>query len=73
MSTNRNFGLVGYDKDNDVFDDLMLDTEEKCLEAIEILKPLVSKNRLLSSYGEPYDWFEIWDYNSNECIQVIEL
>lgn len=73
MSTNRNFGLVGYDKDNDVFDDLMLDTEEKCLEAIEILKPLVSKNRLLSSYGEPYDRFAIWDYNKNECVQVVDI
>lgn len=73
MNINRNFGLFGYDKDNDVFDDLMLDTEEKCLEVIEILKPLVLKNRLLSSYGEAYDWFEIWDYNKNKCIQVIDI
>ena len=73
MSTNRNFGLVGYDKDNDVFDDLMLDTLDKCQEVAEILKPMIKEDRLLSSYGEPYDWFEIWDYNSNERIQVVEL
>ena len=73
MNTNRNFGLVGYDKDNDVFDDLMLDTLDKCQEVAEILKPMIKKDRLLSSYGEAYDWLEIWDYNSNECIQIIEL
>ena len=73
MNTNRNFGLVGYDKDNDVFDDLMLDTLDKCQEVAKILKPMIKKNRLLSSYGEPYDWFAIWDYNKNECVQVIDI
>ena len=73
MNTNRNFGLVGYDKDNDVFDNLMLDTLDKCQEVAEILKPMIKKNRLLSSCREAYDCLEIWDYNSNECIQVIEL
>ena len=46
---NKNFALVGYDKDNDIFDDLMLDTLEKCREVAEILKPLILENRLLSS------------------------
>ena len=71
----RNFALVGYDKDNDVFDDLMLDTFDKCREVAEILKPLILEDRLLSSskYREPYDWLEIWDYNKNECIEVIDL
>ena len=73
MNTNRNFGLVGYDKDNDVFDDLMLDTLDKCQEVAKILKPMVKEDRLLSSCGEAYDWLEIWDYNTNECIQVVEL
>ena len=71
----RNFALVGYDKDNDVFDDLILDTFDKCREVAEILKPLILEDRLLSSskYREPYDWLEIWDYNKNECIEVIDL
>ena len=71
----RNFALVGYDKDNDVFDDLMLDTLDKCREVAEIFKPLILEDRLLSSskYREPYDWLEIWDYNKNECIEVIDV
>lgn len=69
----RNFALVGYDKDNDAFDDLMLDTLDKCREIAEILKPLIMKGRLVSSCKETYDWLEIWDYNKNECIEVIDL
>lgn len=69
----KNFAIVGYDKDNDVYDDLMLDTLEKCQEAVEILKSLVMKGRLLSTCKEAYDWLEIWDYNKNECIEVIDL
>ena len=73
MNTNRNFGLVGYDKDNDVFDDLILDTLDKCQEVAEILKPLIKAERLFSSDRETYDWLEIWDYNKNECVQVIDI
>lgn len=75
MDSNKNYGLVGYDKDNDVYDDLILDTKEKCLEIAEVFKSLILGDRLaiLSTYGEPYDWFEIWDYNTNECVQVIDL
>ena len=71
----KNFALVGYDKDNDVFDDLMLDTLEKCREVAKILKPLILEDRLLSSskYRDAYDWLEIWDYNKNECVEVIDL
>ena len=69
----KNFALVGYDKDNDVFDDLMLDTLDKCREVAEILIPLIKKNQLLSTCGEAYDWLEIWDYNKNERIEVIDL
>lgn len=69
----RNFALVGYDKDNDVYDDLILDTLDKCREVAEILKPLIIKGRLVSSYKEVYDWLEIWDYNKDECIEVIDL
>ena len=69
----RNFALVGYDKDNGVFDDLMLDTLDKCREVAEILKPLFMKGRLVSSCKEAYDWLEIWDYNKDECIEVIDL
>lgn len=70
---NKNFAVVGYDKDNDVYDDLMLDTLEKCQEAVEIFKPLILKGRLISTCREAYDWLEIWDYNKNECIEVIDL
>ena len=70
---NRNFALVGYDKDNDVFDDLMLDTLDKCQEVAEILKPLIMKNRLISSCKEAYDWLEIWDYNTEERVEIIDL
>ena len=73
MNTNRNFGLIGYDRDNDVFDDLILDTLDKCQEVAQILKPMVKEGRLLSSYRELYDWFAIWDYNKNECVQVIDI
>ena len=69
----RNFALVGYDKDNDVFDDLMLDTLEKCREVAKILKPLIMKNRLISSCKEAYDWPEIWDYNTEERVEIIDL
>ena len=69
----RNFALVGYDKDNDVFDDLMLDTLDKCQEVAEILKPLIIKGRLVSSCKETYDWLEIWDYNTEERVEIIDL
>ena len=72
---NKNFALVGYDKDNDIFDDLMLNTLEKCREVAEILKPLILEDRLLSSskYRETYDWLEIWDYNKSERVEIIDL
>lgn len=70
---NKNFAVVGYDKDNDVYDDLMLGTKEKCLEVAKILIPLIKKNQLLSTCREAYDWLEIWDYNKDECIEVIDL
>ena len=70
---NKNFAIVGYDKDNDVYDDLMLDTLEKCQEAVVILKPLILDDRLLSTCKEAYDCLEIWDYNKNERIEVIDL
>ena len=69
----RNFALVGYDKDNGVFDDLMLDTLDKCQEVAEILKPMIMKGRLISSCKETYDWLEIWDYNTEERIEIIDL
>lgn len=69
----RNYALVGYDKDNNIHDDLMLDTFGKCQEAVEIFKPLIIKGRLISTCGEAYDWLEIWDYNRNECIEIIDL
>ena len=69
----RNFALVGYDKDNDVFDDLMLDTLDKCQEVAEILKPLIAKGRLVPSCKEAYDWLEIWDYNTEERVEIIDL
>ena len=69
----RNFALVGYDKDNDVFDDLMLDTLDKCQEVAEILIPLIMKERLVSSCKEAYDWLEIWDYNTEKRVEVIDL
>ena len=69
----RNFALVGYDKDNDIFDDLMLDTLDKCREVAEILKPLIMKDRVLSSCREGYDWLEIWDYNTEERVEIIDL
>lgn len=69
----RNFALVGYDKDNDVFDNLMLDTLDKCREVAEILKSLIMKSRLISSCKEAYDWLEIWDYNTEERVEIIDL
>ena len=69
----RNFALVGYDKDNDVFDDLILDTLDKCREVAEILRPLIMKGRLVSSCKQPYDWLEIWDYNTEERVEIIDL
>ena len=69
----RNFALVGYDKDNDAFDDLILDTLDKCQEVAEILKPLIMKGRLVSSCKETYDWLEIWDNNTEERVEIIDL
>ena len=71
--SNKNFAVVGYDKDHDIYDDLFLNTLEKCEIFVEFIKPICQEDRLLSSCRGPYDWLEIWDYNQEKRIKVIDL
>lgn len=71
--SNKNFAVVGYDKDYDVYDDLFLNTLEECKIFAETIKPICQEDRLLSSRRDPYDWLEIWDYNQEKKIKVIDL
>lgn len=55
------FTLIGYDKDNDLYDFIMKDTH--LLSLIETGKSFAKYQKetdhFKSSKGEPYDWFEI--------------
>ena len=57
------YKLIGYDKDNDVYDFIMgSDDYNKVYFTAFIIYPMLLEDRLLSQNNrEPYDWFEIWD------------
>lgn len=57
------YKLIGYDKDNDVYDFIMgSDDYNKVYFTAFVIYPMLLENRLLSQNNrEPYDWFEIWD------------
>lgn len=57
------YKLMGYDKDNDVYDFIMgSDDYNKVYFTAFVIYPMLLEDRLLSQNNrEPYDWFEIWD------------
>lgn len=69
------YKLMAYDKDNDVYDLIMgSDDYNKVYFTAFMMYPMVLEDRLLSKDNkEAYDWLEIWDYNKNERIEVIDL
>lgn len=63
------YELRAYDKDNDVYDLIMCSNDyNKVYFTTFMLHPMLLEDRLLSKDNrEPYDWFEIWDTETNEC------
>ena len=63
------YELRAYDKDNDVYDFIMgSDDYNKVYFTTFMLHPMLLEDRLLSKNNrEPYDWFEIWDTETNKC------
>ena len=63
--------LMGYDKDNDVYDELNKGDKP----GIESLaKKVVERHKITefrSSCGDPYDWFELWDDEDEVYIKYI--
>lgn len=61
------YKLMGYDKDNDVYDFIMdSDDYNKVYFTAFVIYPMLIEDRLLSKDNrEPYDWFEIWDTKAN--------
>lgn len=67
------YTIVGYDKDNDVYevldDDYLLSLEAE-MEARELAKR-ASAGDLRRENGEPFDWIEIfYDYHGNQPTMV---
>ena len=63
------YKLMGYDRDNNVYDLIMCSNDyNKVYFTVFMLHPMLLEERLLSKDNrEPYDWFEIWDTETNEC------
>ena len=63
--------LMGYDKDNDVYDELNKG-DKPSMESLA--KRVMEKHKvteLISSCGDPYDWFELWDDEDEDYVKYI--
>lgn len=63
------YELRAYDKDNDVYDFIMSSNDyNKVYFTVFVMHPMLLEDRLLSKDNrKPYDWFEIWDTETDEC------
>lgn len=63
--------FMGYDKDNDVYDELNKGDKQQ----IESLAKRVAEKHkvteLRSSCGDSYDWFELWDDEDEDYIKYL--
>lgn len=65
------YSLLAYNKDRDIFDNIMESNDKKELEKLAIsLVPKMEKDELRDDIGEPYDWLEIWDEKENIRLSV---
>ena len=63
------YSLVGYDKDNDLYEVLYSSTNyDELFEKTSVLIELCEKDKLFSSEGEPFDWLEILDSNNYDVV-----
>lgn len=63
--------LMGYDKDNDVYNELNKG-DKTSMESLA--KRVMEKHKvteLISSCGDPYDWFELWDDEDEDYVKYI--
>lgn len=63
--------LMGYDKDNDVYDELNKGDKPN-MESLA--KKVVERHKITefrSSCGDPYDWFELWSDEDEDYIKYI--
>ena len=63
--------LMGYDKDNDVYDELNKGDKS---DMMSLAKEVARRHKIKefrSSCGDPYDWFELWDDEDEDYIEYI--
>lgn len=53
--------FMGYDKDNDVYDELNKGDKQQMESLAKRVAEKHKVTELRSSCGDPYDWFELWD------------
>lgn len=63
--------LMGYDKDNDVYDELNKGDKIQMESLANRIAERHKTTELRSSCGEPYDWFELWDDEDEDYIKYI--
>lgn len=64
--SDKPYSLLAYDKDHDVYDVICSGEYDDMVDLANILIPILHSDRLLSeNHREPYDWFEI--YNNEDC------
>lgn len=63
--------LMGYDKDNDVYDELNKGDKTQMKSLANRIIEKHKTTELRSSCGEPYGWFELWDDEDEDYIKYI--
>lgn len=63
--------LMGYDKDNDVYDELNKGDKTQMESLANRIIERHKTTELRSSCGEPYDWFELQDDEDENYIKYI--
>ena len=65
--------LMGYDKDNGVYDELNKGDKP---DMESLAKKVVERHKIAefrSSCGDPYDWLEFWDDEDEDYFKYLDL
>jgi hypothetical protein len=63
------YAIVGYDKDNDLYDELYFSTDiQDVLQRAKVIKPLCDNDTLRNAKGEPYDYLEVVNRNNYDVV-----
>lgn len=62
---------MGYDKDNDVYDELNKGDKTSMKSLAKRVMEKHNVTELISSCGDPYDWLELWDDEDEDYVKYI--